>query len=91
MATAFSQLDICVEPVLSLDEALVSPIAEQRGWVVDVPLSENLSKQKHNWHVQLNSLVHKLNMPLLVKVWVRESGRQYVRFITVLLRCCTDL
>ena len=30
-----------MEPVLSLDEALVSPIAEQRGWVVDVPLSEN--------------------------------------------------
>jgi crotonobetainyl-CoA:carnitine CoA-transferase CaiB-like acyl-CoA transferase len=37
----FHHLDICVEPVLSLDEALVSPIAEQRGWVVDVPLSEN--------------------------------------------------
>lgn len=37
----FSQLDICVEPVLSLDEALTSPIAKQRGWVVDVPLSEN--------------------------------------------------
>jgi len=37
----FLNLDICVEPVLSLDEALVSPIADQRGWVVDVPLSEN--------------------------------------------------
>ena len=37
----FQNLDICVEPVLSLDEALVSPIADQRGWVVDVPLSEN--------------------------------------------------
>lgn len=37
----FHHLDICVEPVLSLNEALVSPIAEQRGWVVDVPLSAN--------------------------------------------------
>lgn len=27
--------------MLSLDEALTSPIAKQRGWVVDVPLSEN--------------------------------------------------
>ncbi len=37
----FQSLDICVEPVLSLDEALDSPIAQQRDWVVDVPVSEN--------------------------------------------------
>ncbi|MCH7336562.1 CaiB/BaiF CoA-transferase family protein [Acinetobacter sp. NIPH 2699] len=37
----FQNLDICVEPVLSLDEALVSLMAQQRGWVVDVPISEN--------------------------------------------------
>ena len=35
----FENLDICVEPVLSLDEALSSTVAEQRGWVVNVPLS----------------------------------------------------
>jgi len=40
----FQSLDICVEPVLSLDEALVSPMAQQRGWVVDVPVSENASQ-----------------------------------------------
>lgn len=34
----FQGLDICVEPVLSLDEVLHSPMAKQRGWVVDVPL-----------------------------------------------------
>lgn len=34
----FSGLDYCVEPVLSLDEALNSDLAKQRGWVVDVPL-----------------------------------------------------
>lgn len=34
----FSVLDYCVEPVLSLDEALTSNLAKQRGWVVDVPV-----------------------------------------------------
>jgi len=34
----FQALDVCVEPVLSLEEALDSPLAEQRGWVVQVPL-----------------------------------------------------
>lgn len=37
----FEHLDICVEPVLSLDEALRSPLAEQRHWVVNVPLTPN--------------------------------------------------
>ena len=36
----FTEQDVCVEPVLSLDEALHSPLAQQRGWVVDVPLKE---------------------------------------------------
>ena len=34
----FAGLDICVEPVLTLDEALHSPLAQARKWVVDVPL-----------------------------------------------------
>lgn len=34
----FAALDVCVEPVLSLAEAVGSELAEQRGWVVDVPL-----------------------------------------------------
>ena len=37
----FAPLDVCVEPVLHLDEALHSPLAQQRGWVVDVPLKVN--------------------------------------------------
>lgn len=37
----FAPLDVCVEPVLHLDEALHSPLAQQRGWVVDVPISKN--------------------------------------------------
>ena len=37
----FAQLDVCVEPVFTLDEALNSPLAQQRNWVVDVPLTEN--------------------------------------------------
>ncbi|MFZ3192046.1 MAG: CaiB/BaiF CoA-transferase family protein [Moraxellaceae bacterium] len=36
----FSALDVCVEPVLSLGEAVQSDLATQRGWLVDVPLSE---------------------------------------------------
>ena len=40
----FQDLDICVEPVLSLDEALISPLAQQRGWVVEVPLSEQTER-----------------------------------------------
>ena len=36
----FAALDVCVEPVLSLEEALHTPLAVERGWVVDVPLSE---------------------------------------------------
>ena len=34
----FATQDVCVEPVLHLDEALASPLAQQRGWVVKVPL-----------------------------------------------------
>lgn len=34
----FATLDVCVEPVLTLDEALNSELAQQRGWVVDVPI-----------------------------------------------------
>ncbi|MCU4358738.1 CaiB/BaiF CoA transferase family protein [Acinetobacter ursingii] len=36
----FAALDVCVEPVLSLEEALHTPLAIERGWLVDVPLSE---------------------------------------------------
>lgn len=37
----FAQLDVCVEPVLKLEEALDSPLAHERGWVVQVPLTVN--------------------------------------------------
>ena len=37
----FEQLDVCVEPVLSLDEALQSQISQQRNWVVNVLLKPN--------------------------------------------------
>lgn len=36
--TQFAALDVCVEPVLKLEEALHSDLAQQRGWVVQVPL-----------------------------------------------------
>jgi len=35
----FAGLDVCVEPVLSLDQALTSALAQQRGWVVQVPFA----------------------------------------------------
>lgn len=35
----FAELDVCVEPVLSLKEAVESQLAQERGWIVDVPLS----------------------------------------------------
>lgn len=35
----FTALDVCVEPVLSLGEAVQSDLAQQRGWLVDVPLA----------------------------------------------------
>ncbi len=35
----FQARDLCVEPVLNLDEALNSPLAQQRGWVVEVPIA----------------------------------------------------
>ncbi|OTS02521.1 carnitine dehydratase [Acinetobacter pittii] len=37
----FANLDVCVEPVLSLTESLNSPLAQERGWIVDVPLQNN--------------------------------------------------
>lgn len=40
----FAQLDVCVEPVLSLKEAAESPLAAERGWVVEVPLTEGNAK-----------------------------------------------
>ncbi|RYY80711.1 MAG: CoA transferase [Moraxellaceae bacterium] len=43
----FSQLDVCVEPVLSLKEATESQLAQDRGWLVDVPLTaQNQNHQK---------------------------------------------
>ncbi len=35
----FAQLDVCVEPVLKLEEALDSALAREREWVVNVPLT----------------------------------------------------
>lgn len=39
--TLFAALDVCVEPVLKLEEALHSDLAQQRGWVIQVPLKSN--------------------------------------------------
>lgn len=36
----FASQDVCVEPVLSLDEALNSQLAQERHWRVEVPLQE---------------------------------------------------
>lgn len=47
----FAALDVCVEPVLSLAEAVESDLATQRGWVVDVPLEiGNAKTQKQLAH-----------------------------------------
>jgi len=35
----FQAQDVCVEPVLTLHEALHSELAAQRGWIAAVPLS----------------------------------------------------
>ena len=35
----FAALDVCVEPVRTLAEAVGSPLATERGWVVNIPLS----------------------------------------------------
>ena len=40
----FAQHDVCVEPVFTLDEALHSPLAQQRGWTVEVPIQQNAEK-----------------------------------------------
>ena len=40
----FAQYDVCVEPVFTLDEALHSPLAQQRGWTVEVPIQQNAAK-----------------------------------------------
>lgn len=40
----FAQHDVCVEPVLTLDEALHSPLAKQRGWTVNVPIQGNATQ-----------------------------------------------
>lgn len=36
--TVFAALDVCVEPVLSLEEAMQSKLSQERGWVIEVPL-----------------------------------------------------
>lgn len=47
----FAALDVCVEPVLSMAEAVESKLAEQRSWVVDVPLEiGNAKTQKQLAH-----------------------------------------
>ncbi|WP_179991554.1 CaiB/BaiF CoA-transferase family protein [Acinetobacter sp. YH16058] len=40
----FAQYDVCVEPVFTLDEALHSPLAQQRGWTVEVSIQQNAEK-----------------------------------------------
>lgn len=43
----FTALDVCVEPVLELDEALQSELAQQRQWVVEVPVkTDSLETEK---------------------------------------------
>lgn len=42
----FSQLDVCVEPVLSLKEAAESSLATERAWVIDVPLNTDSTQTK---------------------------------------------
>ncbi|EET82512.1 CoA-transferase family III protein [Acinetobacter radioresistens SK82] len=43
-SNTFAALDICVEPVLRLDEALNSPLAQARKWIVQVPVAADLKK-----------------------------------------------
>lgn len=50
----FAGQDVCVEPVLNLEEALRSPLAQQRQWQVEVPLLRAVRKPKRNWLVRLN-------------------------------------
>ena len=42
----FIAQDVCVEPVLNLNEALHSPLAAERGWLVDVPLTQGGTKSE---------------------------------------------
>ena len=42
----FQQQDVCVEPVLKLDEALDSQLAKDRAWVISVPLKEGSTKSE---------------------------------------------
>ena len=42
----FQQQDVCVEPVLKLEEALDSQLAKDRAWVVSVPLQEGSTKSE---------------------------------------------
>lgn len=47
----FAALDVCVEPVLSLAEAVGSDLAQQRGWLVNVPLAtDKTATQKQLAH-----------------------------------------
>lgn len=42
----FQSRDVCVEPVLKLDEALDSQLARDRKWIVAVPLEEGSTKSE---------------------------------------------
>ena len=42
----FQQHDVCVEPVLTLDEALCSPLAQAREWLVEVPSSDQRGSEQ---------------------------------------------
>ncbi|WP_137937595.1 CaiB/BaiF CoA-transferase family protein [Chitinivorax sp. B] len=43
--SVFNQLDACVEPVLTFDEARQQPHAQARGWVVQVPTGQQSQSQ----------------------------------------------
>lgn len=74
----FAQYDVCVEPVFTLDEALHSPLAQQRGWTVEVPIQQNAEKTETQLACPIKFSRSQMRYDYIGQALGAEIGRAHV-------------
>ncbi|MEW9150832.1 CaiB/BaiF CoA-transferase family protein [Acinetobacter indicus] len=85
----FAEQDVCVEPVLYLEEALHSPLAQQREWVVQVPLEQDSPDTEAQLACPIKFSRSKARYDFRGQVWGRGTGNApvYKRGLSANIRC----
>lgn len=82
---------MCVEPVLSLTESLNSPLAQERGWIVDVPLQNNTADTEPQLACPIKFSRSKMRYSFIGQNLVKGSGKELGPFfIQCVLRLLLD-